>query len=120
MINRRTLLKSIAASALPLPAFAQSDRARTLKLVPQGGLSVLDPIWTTSANTGAHGYHIFDTLYGLDAKLDPKPQMAERHILSGDQLQWTIKLRDGLKFHDGEPVRARDCIASLKRWGARD
>ncbi|MFX6258727.1 ABC transporter substrate-binding protein, partial [Acinetobacter baumannii] len=37
-----------------------------------------------------------------------------------DGKRWTFKLRDGLRFHDGEPVRGRDCVASIKRWAARD
>ena len=120
MITRRTALTLTAAAMLPRPALAQSERSRTLKLVPQAALSVLDPIWTTAAGTQNHGYHIFDTLYGLDAKFDPKPQMAAGHTVSSDGLLWEIKLRDGLFFHDGEPVRASDCVASLKRWAARD
>ena len=120
MFSRRTLLKSLAISALPIPAIVRADSVKILKIVPTAGLSVLDPIWTTSANVGAHGYHIFDTLYGVEDKLMPQPQMAAGHSVSDDQLTWTIKLRDGLKFHDGSLVLARDCIASLKRWCARD
>jgi peptide/nickel transport system substrate-binding protein len=120
LITRRTALTLTAAAMLPRPALAQSERSRTLKLVPQAALSVLDPIWTTAAGTQNHGYHVFDTLYGLDAKFDPKPQMAAGHTVSSDGLLWEIKLRDGLFFHDGEPVRASDCVASLKRWAARD
>jgi peptide/nickel transport system substrate-binding protein len=120
VISRRTALKFAAASLLPAPALAQTERSRTLKLVPQAALSVLDPIWTTAAGTQNHGYHIFDTLYGLNAKFEPLPQMAAGHSTSTDGLVWEIRLRDGLKFHDGEPVRAVDCVASLKRWAARD
>jgi peptide/nickel transport system substrate-binding protein len=77
-------------------------------------------VWTTSASAAGHGFHVFDQLYGLDADLNPKPQMAEGSTVSDDKLTWTITLRDGLKFHDGENVLSRDCIASLKRWGVRD
>lgn len=120
MLSRRTILKSLAASALPLPSVARAEKVTTLRIMPSAGLSALDPIWTTAANVGAHGYHVFDTIYGLDRSLTPRPQMASGHDVSADQLTWTIKLRDGLKFHDGTPVLSRDCIASLKRWAARD
>nr|WP_314075678.1 ABC transporter substrate-binding protein [uncultured Roseococcus sp.] len=120
MIQRRTLLALSSAALLPAPALAQPARARTLRLVPQSTLSTLDPIFTTDAGTQNHGYAIFDTLYGLNAAFEPLPQMAAGHNLSQDGLTWEITLREGLKFHDGSPVRGVDCIASLKRWGARD
>ena len=46
--------------------------------------------------------------------------MAEGHEVTPDFKVWTFKLRDGLKFHDGAPVLARDAVASIKRWAARD
>lgn len=119
--SRRTLIGGAAAlSLLPRPALAQSDRARVMRFVPQANLTALDPIWTTATVTGNHGYYVFDTLYSTDAAGVPKPQMAEGHeILEGGR-EWRIRLRPGLRFHDGEPVRAADGIASLKRWATRD
>ena len=46
--------------------------------------------------------------------------MVDAWTLSDDRLTYSFTLRDGLKWHDGKPVTAEDCIASLKRWGARD
>jgi len=117
--TRRGVLAG-GAALLAAPALAQGDRARTLRLIPQANLTALDPIWTTASVSTGHGYHVFDTLYSLDKQLRPKPQMAEGHSVSDDQLTWTIKLREGLKFHDNEPVRASDCVASLIRWSKRD
>jgi len=120
MIQRRTLLTTAAAAPLlSMPALAQG-RARTLRYVPSSNLTLLDPIFTPAAVTLAHGYCVFDTLYGVDAELKPVPQMAAGHTVSADGLTWEITLRDGLRFHDGEPVRARDCAASLNRWSKRD
>ncbi|HEY0295148.1 MAG TPA: ABC transporter substrate-binding protein [Bordetella sp.] len=104
----------------PRFAFAQEGGKSVLKFVPQANLTILDPVVTTAAVTVTHGYCVFDTLYGVNGKLEPKPQMAESAQVSADGLTWTIKLRDGLAFHDGQPVRSRDCAASLKRWGQRD
>ncbi len=117
MIQRRTLLTT--APLLPMPALAQG-RARTLRYVPSSNLTILDPIFTPASVTCTHGYCVFDTLYGVDGSLNPVPQMAEGHSVSADGLTWEIRLRDGLKFHDGEPVRARDCAESLNRWSKRD
>jgi peptide/nickel transport system substrate-binding protein len=120
MIQRRTLLATAAtAPMLSMPAIAQG-RARILRYVPSSNLTLLDPIFTPAAVTLAHGYAVFDTLYGVDAELKPVPQMAAGHTVSADGLTWEITLRDGLRFHDGEPVRARDCAASLNRWSKRD
>ncbi len=80
----------------------------------------MDPIWTTATVTSGHGFYVFDTLFGVDAKLNVRPQMASGHSVSDNGRVWRIFLRDGLVFHDGEKVRAADCIASLRRWAARD
>jgi peptide/nickel transport system substrate-binding protein len=123
-MKRRRLLQlgGVAAAASSLPRFAigQSSAATTLKFVPQANLTSLDPIWTTAAVTENHAYAVYDTLYAVNSKLEPKPQMAEGHTVSDDGRSYLIKLRDGLKFHNGEPVRAQDCAASLARWSARD
>ena len=124
-MKRRTFLQGTSAMALmglPLTeaALAQGPSRTVLKFVPQANLSALDPIWTTATVTNNHGYYVFDTLYGADLNLKPQPQMAEGHEVSADGKLWTIRLRDGLVFHDGAPVKAADCVASVKRWCVRD
>ena len=119
-MRRRTLLASAAATIPSRFAIAQSEKQRVLKFVPQANLSLLDPVFTTAQPTVNHGYAIYDLLFGIDAKLQPKPQMAEGYTLSDDGRTYRIKLRDGLKFHNGEPVRAQDCAPSLARWAARE
>src|SRR5260221_3791002 len=59
-------------------------------------------------------------LYGMDAKLQVQRQMVEAEEVSPDGLTWTFRLRPGLKFHDGEPMLARDVVASINRWAARE
>jgi peptide/nickel transport system substrate-binding protein len=122
-VSRRTLLTTSAAAALsPLatPHVARADDKRTLRFVPQANLSTLDPIWTTAAVTITHGYCVFDTLFGVNARLKPLPQMAEGATVSEDGRTWLVTLRGGLTFHDDTPVRAIDCAASLERWSKRD
>ena len=63
---------------------------------------------------------IYDTLFATDANGQIKPQMIDKYDLSADKLTWTMTLRDGLLWHDGTPVTAEDCVASIKRWGAKD
>src|SRR5580704_5896386 len=122
-LTRRRFAQSAAAFgtlAYGLPALAQSSGPKILKMIPQNDLRVLDPIWTTSYATRNHGYMMFDTLFALDAEMKVQPQMVGAYDVSPDGLRYTFTLRDGLKFHDGEPVRAADCIASVKRWAVRD
>ena len=122
MMKRRTLLGAAggmaAAAALPRPAI--SANPSVLKFVPQANLTLFDPITTTAAVTQNYGYYVWDTLYAVDEHLVPHPQMADGHSVSSDGRVWTITLRDGLKFHDGSPVRSADCIASIKRWATVD
>jgi peptide/nickel transport system substrate-binding protein len=119
-MKRRTLLRAAAATALPRFAIAQPASARVLRFVPQSNLTLLDPIVTTAAVTANHAYLVFDTLFGMNAALEAKPQMAEGYTVSDDGRTYLIKLREGLRWHDGQPVLARDCAASLVRWAARD
>ena len=119
-MRRRTLLKAAAGSVLAAPALGQDSRARTLRLVPATDLISVDPLFTSPLVVQQHGYHVFDTLYGVDATMQPRPQMAEGHSVSDDGRSWTIRLRPGLMFHDGQPVRAADCVASLVRWALFD
>jgi len=112
-----------AALAAALPqrsARAAADDKKTLRFIAQSDLRVLDPIWTTAYITRNHGYMVFDTLFAIDAEFAPHPQMVGEHAVSPDKLTYNFKLRDGLGFHDGSPVRGADCVASLKRWMARD
>ncbi len=124
-MNRRRFLQTTSAIAAMAaaghaPALAQPANARVLRYVPTGDPGSIDPIWTTNYETRNHGYLIYDTLFATGANFAIKPQMAEGADVSSDGKTWTIRLREGLKFHDGEPVRARDCIASLNRWSKRD
>jgi peptide/nickel transport system substrate-binding protein len=123
-IGRRTalglpLMGAALATGLARPAFAQGA-ARTLRFVPHANLTSLDPLWSNSLISLMHAYMTCDQLYGLDDGLIPRPQMAEGHTLSDDRLTWTFTLRPGLAFHDGEPVLARDAVASITRWSKRD
>src|SRR5216684_2502955 len=126
-MDRRTLLKAVAGAGtlaatgkLSAPALAQGAAARTLRFVPQADLANFDPIWGTQYVVRNASAMVWDTLYGFDDKLVPQRQMAEAEEVSSDGLTWTFKLRTGLKFHDGEPVLAKDVAASLDRWAARD
>lgn len=107
------------ASAFAAP-IAPAQAETVLRFIPQADLRILDPITTTAYITRNHGYMVYDTLFAMDAKFQVQPQMVDKYELSSDKLTYTFTLRDGLKFHDGRPVRSADCIASIERWAKRD
>ncbi|MBV8393665.1 MAG: ABC transporter substrate-binding protein [Alphaproteobacteria bacterium] len=122
--SRRGILGAIAGgaalllAALPMTAWAQ--KTSTLKIVMASDLKVIDPIWVSAQIGRTHAYLIYDTLFALDADLRPQPQMVDSYTVSDDKKVYTFKLRDGLAWHDGQPVKAEDCIQSIKRWASRD
>ena len=116
---RRRARAVIAAVALGGWAFVAHAES-TVRAVMHSDLKILDPIWTPATITRLHGYMIYDTLFAMDENREIKPQMVERYEVSADQLTYRFTLRDGLLWHDGQPVTAEDCVASLKRWSARD
>jgi peptide/nickel transport system substrate-binding protein len=116
---RRFLIAAVAALAAafaPIAASAQS----VLKVATSADVKVLDPIWSGAYVTRNYGYMVYDTLFAVDDKFQVRPQMVDSWTASPDGLTWMFKLRDGLEWHDGQPVTAEDCVASLKRWSARD
>ena len=116
---RRTLA-ALAAGAVLASAGSALAQNKVLRFVQNGNLTILDPIWTTAYVTRNHGYLIYDTLFSSDENNAVKPQMVDKYEVSPDKTVWTFTLRDGLEWHDGKPVTADDCIASIERWGKRD
>ncbi len=119
MMQRRLLLAT-GAAALAAPRVARSQAARTLKFIPQIDVPLLDPVVTSAYIVRNHGFVVFDTLFGQDETFKAQPQMVDGFTTTPDGKTWRLTLRDGLRFHDGTPVLARDCVASINRWGRRD
>src|SRR5712671_4394109 len=118
--RRPAIALMAAASVVGLVGAAPAQAQTTIKAVMHSDLKILDPIWTTAYIQRNYGYMIYDTLFATDADGQVKPQMIEHYEVSPDQLSYTMTLRDGLLWHDGKPVTAEDCVASIKRWGAKD
>src|SRR6188508_1082390 len=115
------LLRSLLAlTALLIAGPAMAQSAKTLRVVMHSDLKILDPIWTTAYIVRNHGYMIYDVLLAQDEKGEIKPQMVEKYEAAADGKGYTFTLRDGLLWHDGQPVTSEDCIASIKRWAAKD
>src|ERR1700736_6215183 len=121
LVSRRSLLKAAtAASALSLPGMLRAETQTTLRFIPVIDLTFVDPIYATAQVSRNHGFMVYDTLYGMNSALEVSPQMLSGHVVSNGDRQWDLTLREGLLWHDGERVLARDCVASIRRWTARD
>jgi peptide/nickel transport system substrate-binding protein len=119
MIRRRAFVAG-AAAALAAPSVSRGAANAPLKFIPQSDLTILDPIVTTVYTARNHGFMVFDTLFGMDSRYQMQPQMLEGYTVEDDGRRWKLVLREGLLWHDGEKVLARDCAASIRRWAARD
>ena len=110
----------VVASMVANPSAAQSAGPKTLRTIPLADLTVLDPTVSSATITADHSYMVYDMLFALDEKLTPQPQMVDSWSVSNDKLTYRFTLRNGLTFHDGTPVTADDCVASIKRWAVKD
>ncbi|HET6281069.1 MAG TPA: ABC transporter substrate-binding protein, partial [Polyangia bacterium] len=117
---KRTFVRCLAAVAALLASSVAVQAETVLRIVMNSDLKILDPIWNTAFVIRDHGYMIYDTLFATDAAGEIRPQMVDKTDVSADGLTYTFTLRDGLLWHDGQPVTAEDCVASIKRWAARD
>ncbi|MBV8836586.1 MAG: ABC transporter substrate-binding protein, partial [Alphaproteobacteria bacterium] len=112
--------KAALAAAVLAASIGTANAQKTLKAVMHSDVKIIDPIWTTAYISRNAGYMLYDTLFAMDEKGDVKPQMVEKYTESPDKLTYVLTLRDGLAWHDGAPVTSDDCIASIRRWAARD
>jgi peptide/nickel transport system substrate-binding protein len=122
-ITRRQVLRgatAVAATTMAAPPIHAQTGRQILRFIAEADLKILDPIWTTAYITRNHGYLVYDTLFGTDENQHVQPQMVEWTRISPDGMRYIFKLRDGLRWHDGKPVRSEDCVESLKRWGKKD
>ena len=120
MLSRRSFVGAAGLGVLARPAIVRAQGAGVLKFIPQSDLTILDPVATTLYTTRNHAFIVFDTLFGMDSQYRMQPQMLSGFKVEEDGMRWLLTLRDGLVFHDGEKVLARDCVASITRWAKRD
>src|SRR5690348_7022574 len=119
-MNRRQFIGAATAATLAAPAVQAAGDPKLLKFIPQADIALLDPTFAPALVTRNHAYMVYDTLYGVDDAVRPRPQMAAGHVIEDDGKTWKITLRDVLSFHDGEEVLERDADAWLKGWAKRD
>src|SRR6201993_1248926 len=121
-MNRREFVRTslAGAAALAAPQIVRAEARTTINFIPHADLASLDPVWTTADITRNFSLAVYDTLYAYDAEFNVQPQMVAGAVRDNDGNQWDLTLRDGLAFHDGTPVLARDCVATIQRWWKRN
>ena len=121
-MHRRSFLKALGHRAtrrasLARPNIARAAGTKILKFIPQSDLAVLDP---SGPRPTVHPQPRHDHLRHAVRHRQQVPGPAAMADACRTTRNGASPLRDGLKFHDGTPVLARDCVASIQRWGKRD
>ena len=107
-----------ASHSLTHPSIAGPNKVLTF--VPTTAPPTYDPLFSPAQASRTLGLMLYETLYTRDSALNPHPHMVEGHTIEDGGKRWTMKLRPDQWFHDGTPVLARDCVASVRRWMKRD
>ncbi|WP_152046330.1 ABC transporter substrate-binding protein [Aureimonas psammosilenae] len=116
------LLTAFSVTLLSSTVWAQTDapqRGGVIDVATIGEPPTLDPMASTADLVGIVSQHIFETLYTFGSDWSVVPLLAETlpEISDGGRV-YTIKLRQGITFHDGSAMDSADVLASLKRWQA--
>ena len=97
-------------------AKAESTKDSELRIAISANPPSLDPPSVNSNIVGGIGIHVYEPLFAMNANYEPTPVLAESYEVSEDGMVYTIKLREGVKFHNGEEMTADDVVASMNRW----
>ena len=89
----------------------------TLRVATIGEAPHLDEHQSTAEIIALIGYCAYEGLFTYDATYQAIPELVAEHTVSEDGLTHTMKLRQGVMFHNGEEMKAADAIASVERWG---
>jgi peptide/nickel transport system substrate-binding protein len=103
-----------AAAALAIGLIGASAQAQTLRWSSQGDLQTMDPDSRNESLTNSLNGQVYETLTGRDKELGIVPMLAVSWQQTAP-LQWRVKLRPNVKFHDGTPLTADDVVFSVKR-----
>ena len=118
MLTRRVLLGT--GAALAAGAACAQGAPKTLRYALTTMPNVIDPHFSTGFQVRDITYAVFDTLFAVNDRYEPTPQMVGSWTVSDDRMTYRFTLRDGLHWHDGPPVTAEDCVLSIRRWSVRD
>ncbi|WP_253075505.1 ABC transporter substrate-binding protein [Bradyrhizobium sp. 193] len=110
------LMRGVVRLATASFLIAQASAATLLREATIGEPPPLDVMLTTADVASVIGRHIFETLYALDSTYTPRPMLAESDRTEDGGRTIVIKLREGVLFHNGKEMTAKDVVASMTRW----
>ena len=114
-------IATLASIALLSSTFSGVDMSNTMGGVVNvaiiGEADTLDPMMSSKDVVGTVTQHIYETLFTFDSSWAPAPLLADgMPDVSSDGLTYTIKIRQGVNFHDGSSMDSADVVDSLNRW----
>jgi len=115
LVMLAVVLAVSAAAAAPAPP--APVRGGVLRIAHTGEPPTIDLQWTTGAPTQDVAIHIFEGLFALSGRYEPKPMLVDRWSSTPDRRTYAFSLRRGVLFHHGREMTASDVVASLQRWG---
>jgi peptide/nickel transport system substrate-binding protein len=111
------IVAALTATLLPGAVTAQARRGGTLRYAHYAEPPTLDIHSTTAAIVGDITRFVYEGLFTLNSRSEPRPQLLETWTVSPDRKTYTFTLRRGIQFHHGRELVADDVVASLTRWG---
>jgi peptide/nickel transport system substrate-binding protein len=107
---------AVPPPAIPPPVVTPAPR-RDVRIGVVGLPAALDPMAALEGAGALVSRQVFDTLVTYrETSTDVEAALAVRWSVSRDGLTWSFTLRDGVRFHDGTPLTAREAAASFDRW----
>lgn len=89
----------------------------TLRVALAGEPPTIDGHWTTTGIVFTITCHYLESLFTLGDKYNVIPMLAESYKIGEGGKVYTIKLREGVLFHNGKEMTSADVVASINRWG---
>jgi peptide/nickel transport system substrate-binding protein len=106
-------------TATPTPEQTKTYTGGSLSLASPGPVQTLDPVNAKGSGAGYNQYQ--ESLLNFpNGDLPAQPALAETVDISNDGLVYTIKLKEGVKFHDGQELTADDVVYSWERLAQSD
>jgi peptide/nickel transport system substrate-binding protein len=117
MTPRTALSTSVFAltlgSLMTAPVFAQDN---TLRVRLNADIRSTDPGVNRDGNTDMIAYHLFEGLVAYGDDTGVVPMLAEEIDVSDDGLEYTFRLREGVRFHNGQELMAEDVVFAWERF----
>jgi ABC-type transport system substrate-binding protein len=119
LTHRAAILSGLMMAAAPRVAFAINNKPAvdrdTVVMAIGKEIFNLDADVSASGDSQRYAWQMYNTLYELDRNGEIAPSRATGMTRSPDGLAYTFTLRGGVKFHNGQILKAEDVVYSMER-----